>query len=107
MADEVGQIREVLQIRKASWLFLGLGVFTLAVFLFGAPSTGPISTQHVTWIALIAGFVAGLGAIQCATYLRRRQLALPGITVAALAVGGVSLLISGLIVALGILRFMG
>lgn len=92
------------QIRKASWLFLGLALFSLAVFLFGAPSVGSINPRFITWAALIAGFVAGIGAIQCVYYLKRRKLALPGVTIAALAAGGVALVFCGLVVALGILR---
>ena len=101
MADPVRQIR------KASWSFLGLALFTLAVFLFGAPSIGPVSSRFVTWLALIAGFVAGLGAIQCVVYLKRRGLATPNVTVAAVALGGMALLGSALIVALGISRVTG
>lgn len=98
MADDTRQIR------KASWSFLGLALFTLAVFLFGAPSIGPVSSRFVTWLALIAGFVAGLGALQCVVYLKRRGLATPRVTVAAVALGGLTLLGSALIVALGFLR---
>lgn len=98
MADEVRQIR------KASWSFLGLAVFSLAIFLFGAPSIGSVSSRFVTWLALIAGFVAGLGALQCVVFLKRRSLVTPGITIAAVALGGLTLLGSALIVAYGFLR---
>lgn len=94
----------VSQIQKASWLFLGLALFSLAVFLFGAPSIGSLNPRLVTWAALVAGFVAGIGAIQCVVYLKRRELALPRVTIAAVTAGGVTLVFCGLIVALGILR---
>lgn len=83
--------REIKQMQKASWFFLGLAVFMLATFLFGAPSIGFLSSRFVTWVALIAGMVGGLGAIQCALYLRRRDLAVPNITVTAVIVGSVTL----------------
>ena len=88
---------------KASWLFLGLALFMLAIFFFGAPAIGPLSSGFMMWTALLAGMVAGLGAIQCVIYLRRRSLAIPGITVAAVIVGGITLLGSVLIVVYGFL----
>ena len=96
MADEVRQIE------KASWLFLGLALFMLASFLFGAPSIGFLSARFMMWTALVAGLVAGLGAIQCIIYLKRRNLAIPGVTVAAVILGGLTFLGSALIVAYGI-----
>ena len=90
---------EVKQIQKASWCFTGLAVFTIAVFLFGAPSIGFLSEKFVMWAALIAGMVAGLGAIQCIIYLRRRNLAIPPITVASVVAGGLTLTGSLLIIA--------
>ena len=93
---------EVRQIQRASWLFLGLALFMLASFLFGAPSIGFLSSRFMMWTALVAGLVAGVGAIQCVIYLKRRNLAIPGITVAAVIVGGLTFLGSALIVAYGI-----
>ena len=89
--------------QKASWVFLGLALFMLATFFLGAPSIGFLTSGAVTWIALVAGMVAGLGAIQCVIYLRRRDLAIPGITVAAVITGGVTLVGAILIVAFGFL----
>jgi hypothetical protein len=94
---------QVRQIQKASWSFLGLALFMLAVFFFGAPSIGPLSSGFVVWVALIGGIVAGLGAIQCVIFLRRRKLAIPNITVAAVIVGSVTLVGSVFIVAYGFL----
>jgi hypothetical protein len=54
-------------------------------------------------VALIGGIVAGLGAIQCVIFLRRRKLAIPNITVAAVVVGSVTLVGSVFIVAYGFL----
>ena len=93
---------EVRQIQKASWLFLGRALFMLANFLFGAPSIGFLSSRFMMWTALVAGLVAGVGAMQCVIYLKRRNLALPGVTVAAVIVGGLTFLGSALIVAYGI-----
>ena len=92
---------EVRQMQKASWLFLGLALFMLAIFFFGAPSIGFISSGFMMWTALIAGMVAGVGAIQCVIYLKRRKLALPGVTVAAVIIGGVTLVGSALIIVYG------
>lgn len=94
---------QVRQIQKASWSFLGLALFMLAVFFFGAPSIGFLSSGFVVWMALISGIVAGLGAIQCVIFLRRRKLAIPNITVAAVVVGSVTLVGSVFIVAYGFL----
>lgn len=94
---------EVRQMQKASWLFLGLALFMLAIFFFGAPTIGSLSSRFVMWTALLAGMVAGLGAIQCVIFLKRRGLAVPGITVAAVILGGLTLTGSVLIVALGFL----
>ena len=96
MADEVRQIE------KASWLFLGLALFMLASFMFGAPSIGFLTSRFMMWTALAAGLVAGLGAIQCVIYLKRRNLSIPGVTVAAVILGGLTFLGSALIVAYGI-----
>jgi hypothetical protein len=93
---------EVRQIQKASWLFLGLALFMLANFLFGAPSIGFLSSRFMMWTALVAGLVAGVGAMQCVIYLKRRNLALPGVTVAAVIVGGLTFVGSALIVGYGI-----
>jgi hypothetical protein len=82
---------EVRQMKKASWFFLGLALFMLATFFFGAPSLGFISSGFMTWIALVAGMVGGLGAIQCLIFLRRRGLAAPNVTVVAVMVGTVTL----------------
>lgn len=90
--------------QKASWVFLGLALFMLATLFFGAPSLGFLSSGFVTWIALIAGMVAGLGAIQCAIFLRRRGLAIPNVTVVAVIVGGVTLIGAVFIIAYGFLR---
>jgi hypothetical protein len=89
--------------RKASWFFLGLALFMVATFFFGAPSFGFISSGFVTWVALIAGMVGGLGALQCVIFLRRRGLAIPNVTVAALIVGGVTFVGAVFIVAYGFL----
>ena len=89
--------------RKASWIFLGLALFMLATFFFGAPSIGFLSSGFMTWVALIAGMVGGLGAIQCVIYLRRRGLPLPSVTVAAVIVGSVTFVGAVFIVAYGFL----
>ena len=93
---------EARQIQKASWFFLGLALYSLAIVFIGTPSPAILSPRVAMWTALIAGLVAGLGAIQCVVYLKRRGLAVPGITVAATAVGGLTLAGSVLIVAYGI-----
>ena len=92
---------EVSQIQKASWFFLGLALFMLAIFFNGAPSIGFLSSGFMMWTALIAGMVGGIGAIQCVFYLKRRKLAVPGVTVAAVIVGGVTLVGSALIIVIG------
>lgn len=89
--------------QKASWFFLGLALFMLVTFLFGAPSLGFISSGFMTWVALIAGMVGGLGAIQCMIFLRRRGLAVPSVTVVAVIVGSVTLAGAVFIVAYGFL----
>ena len=101
MADEVRQIE------KASWLFLGLALYTLAVVFVGAPSPGILSPRIAMWTALIAGLVAGLGAIQCVVYLKRKGLAVPAVTIVATVVGGLTMLGSALIIAYGILTVSG
>jgi hypothetical protein len=88
--------------QKASWLFLSLALFMLATFFFGAPSIGFLSSGFMMWTAVIAGMVAGLGAIQCVIYLKRRKLAVPGVTVAAVIIGGVTLVGSALIIFYGL-----
>ena len=95
MADEGRQIR------KASWLFLAFALYALAIVFVGTPSPDVLSPRIAMWTALIAGLVAGLGAIQCVVYLRRRGLAVPGVTVAATIIGGLTMLGSVLIVAYG------
>jgi hypothetical protein len=90
---------EVRQIQKASWLFTGLALFTVSMFFFGAPSIGFLSPKLMMWTALLAGMVAGIGAIQCVIYLRRRKLPLPSITIAAVIIGSVTLSGSALVVA--------
>jgi len=94
---------EVRQMQKASWFFLGLALFMLGIFFFGAPTIGSLSSGFVMWVALIAGMVAGLGAIQCVIYLKRRSLEIPGVTVAAVIIGGVTLVGSALIIIYGFL----
>jgi predicted membrane-bound spermidine synthase len=95
MADEVRQIQ------KVSWLFLGLALYALVIVFAGTPWPDILSPRVAMWTALIAGLVAGLGAIQCVVYLRRRGLELPGVTVAAAIIGGLTLIGSVLIVAYG------
>lgn len=98
---------ELRQMQKASWLFLGLGLFMLAIFFFGAPSLGFLSSRLVTWTGLVAGLVAGVGALQCVIFLKRRGLALPGVTIAAVIVGGLTFVASALIIAYGFLSVTG
>jgi hypothetical protein len=89
--------------QKASWVFLGLALFMLATFFFGAPSLGFLGSGLVTWIALVAGMVAGLGAMQCVIFLRRRGLAVPNVTVVAVIVGSITLVGAVFIIAYGFL----
>lgn len=101
MADEGRQIE------KVSWLFLGLALYALVIVFAGTPSPDILSPRVAMWTALIAGLVAGLGAIQCVIYLKRRGLAVPGVTVTATVVGGLTLVGSVLILAYGIYTVAG
>ena len=68
--------------------------------IFLLPSEiGSFRGRVMVWTSLITGMVAGLGAIQCVTYLKRRKLEVPFISVAAVVVGGATLIGSGLMIA--------
>lgn len=82
------ELRKVSQVSAAS---VALGLLSLAILLLEVPAPWQLSAKVMTWSGLAMGVFAGVGAITCTVYLRRKGLALPAVTIAALLVGGVSL----------------
>ena len=83
---------EVRRIQKSSCFLIGIALFALAGFLL--PDLLPI-----WWAPLVAGTVAGIGAIINIIHLGRGRLEIPTVTIAAAVVGGVALCGSVLIIA--------
>ena len=82
------ELRKVSQVSVAS---IALGLLSLAILLLDVPAPWQVSARVMTWSGLAMGVFAGVGAMTCAVYLRRKGLALPAVTIAALVVGGLSL----------------